>query len=145
MSEKAHFFAAATMTADALPGDVWAIWVDVNGRRHWDEGISHAVIRGNFKAGATFSLTPHGSDPVEVRITSVTQGEEFSDEAVLPFGTIRTYHRMEPFGKYLQLTHEVHAEIAPEAADAFAKEIWPNMQSGLPKALHNIIHIAQAE
>lgn len=145
MSETQRFIAAATVTVGASPNDVWAIWVDVNGWTHWDQGIERAEMRGNFKAGTTFSLTPHGGQPIEVRINSVTQGEEFSDEAVLPFGTIRTYHRMERLGERLKISHEVHADVKADAVGFFAKEIWPHMQSGLSASLNGIVEIVEAQ
>ncbi|MCW5256507.1 polyketide cyclase [Verminephrobacter aporrectodeae subsp. tuberculatae] len=125
--------------------DVWAIWVDVNHWMQWDKGIAHAEIRENFQVGNAFSLTPQGGEPIQVHLKTVTQGEEFSDEAVLPFGVIRNVHCMQMLGKKLQLTHEVHAEIKEEAAGFFGKEIWPHMQSGLPESVNNIIALVQAQ
>jgi len=139
------FVAAASVTVKASVNDIWALWVDVNGWTNWDEGLEKAEIRGHFKEGTSFSLTPQGApESIDVRIKTVTQGEEFSDEAVLPFGTIRTYHRMERVGERVKLTHEVHADIDAEASGFFEKEIWPHMQAGLPASVNNIVGIVQA-
>jgi len=145
MADTNTFVAAATMTTTASTADIWALWVDVRGWTNWDNGLERIEMKGNFKAGNSFELTPRGGEPITVNIKTVTQGEEFSDEAVLPFGTIRTYHRMETIGKRVKLTHEIHAEIASEAAGFFEKEIWPHMQSGLPESVNNIVGIVQAE
>lgn len=141
MSDTQQFVAAATVTLNASVNDVWAIWVDVNAWTNWDQGIERTEMRGNFKAGTTFSLTPQGGQAIQVTIKTVTQGEEFSDEAVLPFGTIRTYHRVEPLGERLKMTHEVVADIKADAVGFFEKEIWPHMQIGLPVSLNNIVSI----
>lgn len=145
MSDTQQFVAAATVTVDASPHDIWAIWADVNAWTNWDQGLQRTEMRGNFKAGTTFSLTPQGGQPVQVQIKTVTQGEEFSDEAVLPFGTIRTYHRMEPLGERVKMTHEIQAEIRAEAIGLFEKDIWPHMQIGLPVSLNNIASIVEAD
>ncbi len=145
MSNKVKFHAAYTATTEASVNDIWAIWADVNNWKKWDHGIAHTEIRDNFKVGSKFSLTPQGGEPIEITLKTVTQGEEFSDEAVLPFGIIRNVHRMQTVGKKLQITHEVHADINEEAAGFFGKEIWPHMQSGLPEAVNNIISIVQQD
>jgi hypothetical protein len=102
-------------------------------------------MRANFKSGSTFSLTPQGRPPIQVTIKTVTQGEEFSDEAVLPFGTIRTYHRMEPLGERVKMTHEVVADIDADSVTFFEKEIWPHLQIGLPVSVNNIANIVESD
>ena len=143
MSTKVKFYASYTATSDALAHDVWAIWTDVNNWKNWDHGIAHTEIKDSFKAGNTFSLTPQGGEPIEITLKTVTQGEEFSDEAALPFGTIRNVHHMRSVGTKLQLTHEIHADIEEESAGFFGKEIWPHMQSGLPEAVINLLSLVQ--
>jgi hypothetical protein len=145
MSDTQQYIAAATVTVKASQHDIWAIWVDVNGWTNWDQGLAKTEMRGNFKAGTTFTLTPQGGQPVQVTIKTVTQGEEFSDEAVLPFGSIRTTHRMEPLGDRVKMTHEVTAEIKADARAFFEGEIWPHMQIGLPVSLNNIVSIVEAD
>lgn len=141
MPNMQKFIATATVTVDALAHDIWALWVDVNGWTTWDHGIEKIQLHGNFKEGNSFTLTPQGGDPLESTIVSVTQGEEFSDEAVLPFGSLRTYHRMEPIGPLVKVTHEVVAEINAQDAGFFGREIWPHLQSGLSVSLNNLVDI----
>jgi hypothetical protein len=143
MSEKESFVAAATVTVGARVGDIWAVWVDVNHWTSWDDGIEKIQLHGNFKAGNTFTLKPQGADPVECTIVSVSQGEEFLDEAVLPFGTIRTRHRLEPVGERVKITHEQVAEVNGDAAGFFGTEVWPNLQRGLAESLLNLADIVQ--
>jgi Polyketide cyclase / dehydrase and lipid transport len=141
MGDPQKFVASATVTVDAKMHDIWAVWVDVNGWKTWDAGIDSTQIEGNFKAGNSFLLKPQGGEPVTVTIKTVTQGEEFSDETVLPFGTIRTYHRMAKLGSLVSVTHEVEATIDPQSVGFFAKEIWPHMQTGLSESLNNLADI----
>uniref|UniRef100_A0AAU2VBQ4 SRPBCC family protein n=1 Tax=Streptomyces sp. NBC_00003 TaxID=2903608 RepID=A0AAU2VBQ4_9ACTN len=142
MSDTQKFTASATVTADAKAHDIWALWADVNGWKSWDAGIASSELHGTFKAGNTFTLTPQGGEPMEITLKTVTQGEEFSDEIVAPFGAIRTYHRMEPIGQLVKVTHEVEAEIAADKAGFFGKEIWPHLQSGLAESLNSLAGIA---
>lgn len=143
MSNNVKFHVAYTVTTDASAHDIWALWADVNNWSKWDHGIAHSEIRDSFKVGNRFSLTPQGGDPLEITLKTVTQGEEFSDEAVLPFGTIRNVHHMQAVGKKLQVTHEIHADIDEESAGFFGKEVWPHMQTGLPEAVNNLISLVQ--
>lgn len=103
MSNNLKFHVAYTVTTDASAHDIWALWADVNNWSKWDHGIAHSEIRDSFKVGNRFSLTPQGGDPLEITLKTVTQGEEFSDEAVLPFGTIRNVHHMQAVGKNFRL------------------------------------------
>ncbi|MFD9130380.1 SRPBCC family protein [Kitasatospora sp. NPDC059571] len=141
MPDSQRFIAAATVTVDAKAHDIWAVWVDVNGWKGWDAGIESSRLNGNFKEGNTFTLKPQGADPLEVTIKTVTQGEEFSDETVLPFGTIRNFHRMEQVDGRVKITHEVEATIEGDAVGFFGKEVWPHMQSGVAESLGNIADI----
>jgi hypothetical protein len=135
------FVAGATVTVNAKAHDIWALWVDVNAWKTWDPGIDSTELHGNFKAGNTFTLKPQGGEPMEVVLVSVTQGEEFTDETVLPFGTIRNRHRMAQAGSRVVVTHEVEAEIAADAVGFFATEIWPNLQDGTAESVKNVADI----
>ena len=143
MLNKIQFVASYTATTEATIHDIWAIWMDVNNWHTWDNGISKAEILGNFKVGNSFSLTPQGGKPVLVKLKTVTEGEEFSDEALLPFGVIRNYHKIEPNGKKVVLTHKIEAEINEDSSGFFQTEIWPHMQDGLPDSVKNIIALVQ--
>ncbi|MDQ1047527.1 SRPBCC family protein [Streptomyces sp. V4I2] len=145
MADTQKFVASATATVHAQAHDIWAVWVDVNAWKNWDDGIESTRLHGNFKAGNTFTLTPKGGEPMEVVLRTVTQGEEFSDETVLPFGNIVTRHRMQPLDGRVQLTHEVTAEIHCEMAPFFGKDIWPHLQSGLSSSLLGLADLVSGD
>ena len=142
MSNQVKFTAAFTTTVAASPHDIWALWIDVNNWHTWDAGIERAEIREHFKAGNSFSLTPRGAGPLKIVLKTVTQGEEFSDEAVVPFGTIRNFHKLDKAGPLVLLTHQIEASINEEAVGFFSTEIWPHMQDGLGEAVKNIASVA---
>jgi hypothetical protein len=141
MSETQTFFAGASVTISVMPHDIWAVWADVNAWKSWNPGIDSTTMHGNFKVGTTFTLQPEDGPPMEVLIKTVTQGEEFSDETELPVGVIRSYHRMEPLGGRVRITHEVEAIISTDAEEKFAGQIWPGLQAGLSAGLLNIADI----
>ena len=143
MTETERFFATETTTVNAEPGDIWAIWVDINGWPRWDDGLESTKFSESFREGSSFELTPKGGQALTVTLRSVTQGEEFSDEAVLPFGKIRNAHRMRSIDGKVELTHEIEAVINKQEAGFFASEIWPHMRDGLPEALANIRGIVE--
>ncbi|AHG64724.1 SRPBCC family protein [Advenella mimigardefordensis] len=143
MSNNVTFHVAYTVTTDVSAQDIWAIWVDVNNWNKWDHGIAHSELSGSFNEGSRFVLTPQGGEPIDITLKTVTQGEAFSDEAHLPFGSIRNVHHMRMVGRKLQVTHEVYADIDEASAQFFGNEIWPHMQSGLPEAVNNLILLAQ--
>jgi len=147
MSDTQQLRASATVTVRAKGYDVWAVWVDVNAWKAWDDGIADIRLHGNFVEGNGFTLTPQGGEPVEVTLKTVTQGEEFSDETVIePFGVLHGYHRIEQVGEDLvQVTHELVAEIRSHHLGVFLKEIWPDMQAGLGSAVNAIADIVSSD
>ncbi|MGO6747870.1 hypothetical protein ACCS93_36495 [Rhizobium ruizarguesonis] len=144
MSDTERFFATETTTINTNTSDIWAIWVDINGWPRWDDGLESTRFSGIFREGGSFELTPRGGEALTVTLRSVTQGEEFSDEAVLPFGKIRNAHRMRQVDGKVELTHEVEAVINKAEAGFFSNEIWPHMRDGLAGALANIQEIAES-
>lgn len=143
MSKKERFFTTETLLIKAKVGDIWAIWVDINGWPRWDDGIETTKFSGNFREGNSFELQPKGGESLTVTLCSVTPGEEFIDETILPFGIIRNIHRMRQIEDKVELTHEIEALINKESAPFFSKEIWTHMQEGLAKSLQNLKEIVE--
>lgn len=143
MSDTEQFFATETTTINADPSDISAIWVDINGWPRCDDGLESTKFSETFRAGSSFELTPRGGEALTVTLRSVTQGEEFSDEAALPFGKIRNAHRLMSINGKVEVTHEIQALINKPDAGFFAEEIWPHMRNGLAGALSNIRRIIE--
>ncbi|UFH50198.1 SRPBCC family protein [Pseudomonas sp. KNUC1026] len=144
MSDIHAFTCTVSMTAAATPADIWALWVDVGNWSGWDEGIECSRLVAQFREGGTIELTPKGAGPVTVELKTVTQGEEFSDETVLPFGTLKNSHRLEPLGDRVLITHTVQALINADSVGFFEDAVWPHMQGGVAESLGQLISIAQA-
>lgn len=139
------FQASSTVTVRAPKGDIWALWVDVNGWSSWNDGVSATRLTENFKSGSTFTLTTTGGTTAEVRIIEVAQGEGFTDETVLPFGILRNTHRMQTVGDFVQVTHAVEADVEAGAVGMFAGRIWPGLQSGLFSSLLELVDLVASE
>lgn len=139
------FVASATLTIDAKMGDIWAVWADANAWTNWDDGIESVKLHGNFKTGTEITLTPQGAEPVTVVLKTVSQGEGFTDETVLPFGVIRNNHAMAQDGDLVTITHEVRAEIDREFAALFGAKIWPGMQEGIAESLRNLADLVSSD
>jgi hypothetical protein len=133
------FFASATVTVDAPLHEIWALWADVNAWNTWDSGIEYTKLHGNFKEGNTFTVARKGTEPVEATITSVTQGEEFSDAAEHSFGVIRNSHRMQSLGDVVKLTHEIEAEVPGNEAPDFRRSLWREIQRSLSESLNEVV------
>ncbi|MPQ97191.1 polyketide cyclase [Modestobacter sp. I12A-02628] len=141
MPERQTFQADATVTVDAELHDIWAVWVDARAWTTWDDSLAAVDIDGNFKEGATLTLTPTSGDPVQATLVSVTQGEEFTDEVELPFGVVRTSHRMGRVGDLAQITHAVTAEVDTHHVADFATTVWPELRGGVAASLTNLAEI----
>jgi hypothetical protein len=139
------FEAAYTATVTANRADIWAIWSDPGKWEGLDDGNLLAdSSKGAFRPGSVIHLKLRSGQTVDVRLTKVLEGQAFSDETKLPYGVVRTEHKMEESGKNLIISYAIHAEIAEDSADAFSKEYWPNLLEGIPHQVHNVTALAKA-
>jgi hypothetical protein len=139
MADKVIFKSSYTTTTSASPADIWALWTNVKDWPSWDYGTERADIRGDFAAGSVISMTPRNGSPIQVQLKKVITNKEFSDEAVLPSGVVRTVHRIDQHGKHVAVTYEVVAEISEDAAARFQAEMWPHLQGGVLNVVHDAL------
>jgi hypothetical protein len=136
------FRASATAAVKATTGNLWALWVDVNGWPSWNTAVKSTRLNGNFKTGKTFDVCGKTGAEAVVTITQVSQGESFTDECVLAFGVKRDHHEMRSAGGILVVTHGIEAEVDPDLVGTFGAEIWPAMQASLPESLSELVDLA---
>lgn len=145
MADKVKFVASYTATVQANPRDVWAVWSDPAKWSSLDEGNLVAKGKnGGFAPGSVVQLQLRSGQTVDVVLKTVVEGKEFSDETVLPYGTVYTIHKMEQSGKNLILTYTIDASVDADSADAFSREYWPNLLEGVPHQVHNVTAMAKA-
>jgi hypothetical protein len=137
------FVASYTATVNANAKDVWAVWSDPSKWSSLDDGNVSAEGGRGLRAGSVVQLKLRSGQTVEVKLTNVTDGEAFSDETALPYGVVRTHHKLEQSGKNLIVSYAIEAQIAEESSDAFSKEFWPNLLEGIPHQVHNVAALAK--
>ena len=116
---------------------IWSLWADVPGWREWNPDIERVEITGPFAGGTTFTMTPIGGDPVELRIAEATAPARFVDEAVLGDVVVRTEHRVEPAGERNRVVYRM------EVSGPGAEEIGPQISGDFPETIAALI--ARAE
>lgn len=139
------FAASYSATVNANRQDIWDIWSDPGKWAGLDDGnLAAQGTKSGFKAGSVVQLRLRSGQTVDVRLTKVSEGEGFSDETTLPYGVVRTEHKLEESGKNLILSYSIEADIDEESADAFSQEYWPNLLEGIPHQVHNVTALARA-
>jgi hypothetical protein len=144
MTEYTRFSVTHTEATTAQAAQIWALWQDVNNWPSWDVGLERCAIEGDFVAGNSFTLRPHGApDEIRAELVEVKPHEGFTDETRLPFGVLRASHAFSAGSDGNKVTHTIEADVAPEHAGFFAKEIWSGMEHGLPESVRNIVKVAE--
>src|SRR5947208_16796138 len=80
----------------AAPEAIWGLWADVAKWPEWNADLERAELSGPFAPGSTITMTPHGQDPIELRIAEAVSPETFIDEADLGDVVVRTIHSLVP-------------------------------------------------
>ena len=74
----------------ATPEAVWRAWADVERWPAWNADIEHIVLDGPFATGSTITMTPHGAEPVALRVAEAREPHVFVDQADVAGTVIRT-------------------------------------------------------
>jgi len=124
--------------SDASAEALWRCWSDVAGWPVWNAGIESISIDGPFAVGASFTMTPPGDEPITMRITEVSSGELFTDEADLGDVVVRTVHRLEAVGE--GRTRVVYrTEITGPAAAELGPQIGPAITADFPEVMAALV------
>jgi uncharacterized protein YndB with AHSA1/START domain len=124
--------------SDASAEALWRCWSDVAGWPVWNAGIESISIDGPFAVGASFTMTPPGDEPITMRITEVSPGELFTDEADLGDVVVRTVHRLEAVGE--GRTRVVYrTEITGPAAAELGPQIGPAITADFPEVIAALV------
>ena len=118
----------------ATPEAVWRLWSDVPRWPEWNGDLEQAELSGPFAAGSTVTMTPHGQEPIELRIAEAAEREVFVDEAHLEEVVIRTIHRIERLdGDRIRIIYRM--EITGPGADTLGPQVGPEISSDFPQVL----------
>jgi hypothetical protein len=117
----------------AAPEAIWGLWAEVAGWPYWNADLERAKLSGPFAAGSTITMTPHGQEPIELRIAEALEPEQFVDEADLGDVVVRTIHRIEQLECRIRVVYRM--EITGPEADTLGPQIGPEISADFPQVL----------
>jgi uncharacterized protein YndB with AHSA1/START domain len=119
----------------AAPDAVWRRWSDMAAWPQWNDGIAKIQIDGPFIVGTTFTMTPPGDEPLQMRLTEIVPGEQFTDEMDAGDFVVRTTHRLEPTAagrtRIIYRT-EITGQAGPQLGPAITAD-FPEVLAALAK------------
>jgi hypothetical protein len=108
----------------------------------WNDGIEKITIDGPFTAGTTFTMTPPGDEPIQMRLTQIVAGEQFTDEMDAGDFVVRTVHRLEPAAA--GRTRIIYrTEITGPAAGQAGPQLGPAITADFPEVLAALAKLAE--
>lgn len=126
----------------ATPDAVWRHWTDMAAWPQWNDGIEKIQADGPFMAGTTFAMTPPGDEPIQMTLTEIVPGEQFTDEMDAGDFAVRTTHRVEPAGA--GRTRIIYrTEITGPAADQAGPQLGPAITADFPEVLAALAKLAE--
>ena len=125
----------------AAPEAIWGLWAEVAGWPDWNADVERAELSGPFAAGSTITMTPHGQEPIELRIAEAVEPELFVDEADLGDVVVRTIHRIEQLEGRTRVVYRM--EITGPEADTLGPQIGPDISADFPQVLAALVKRAE--
>jgi hypothetical protein len=125
----------------AAPEAIWGLWAEVSGWPDWNADLERAELSGPFAAPSTITMTPHGQEPIELRIAEAVEPELFVDEAHLGDVVVRTIHRIEQLEGRIRVVYRM--EITGPEADTLGLQIGPEISADFPQVLAALVERAE--
>lgn len=116
---------------------IWRAWADVPRWVEWNGDIERVELTGPSATGSKIAMTPHGQDPVHLRIADVIEGEQFIDEADVAGTVVLTMHRIEALDE-----HRVRVVYRLEASGPAAEELGPAISADFDDTLRALVEYA---
>jgi hypothetical protein len=113
----------------------------VSGWPDWNADLERAELSGPFAAPSTITMTPHGQEPIELRIAEAVEPELFVDEAHLGDVVVRTIHRIEQLEGRIRVAYRM--EITGPEADTLGLQIGPEISADFPQVLAALVERAE--
>ncbi|MCB1114869.1 MAG: SRPBCC family protein [Chlamydiia bacterium] len=96
-----------TIKTKATPSQVWKVWEDVDGWKHWDPEIELSQIDGPFQSGTTGTTKFVGTPVFKTRLTAVEVEKLVVQEAYLSGARVVSYQSMRHINGETEVTFEV--------------------------------------
>jgi DNA-binding MarR family transcriptional regulator/uncharacterized protein YndB with AHSA1/START domain len=128
----------------AAPDVVWHLWTDMPAWPQWNAGIEKITADGPFAVGTTFTMTPPGDEPIQLRLAEIVPRELFTDEMDGGDFTVRTIHRLEPAPRgRTRITYRT--EITGPAAGQIGPQLGPAVTADFPGVLAALAALAEGQ
>jgi hypothetical protein len=127
-SDKAHF---------------WNVWTDVHGWPRWDTPLNAASLEGQFRSGATGTLTTKNGQRSSFKITECQSMQSYSFRTKLPGAALtiqRSITREHADGR-LEFTHRV--QFSGALGRVFAALLGPGFMKQLPEVMHELQRLTE--
>jgi hypothetical protein len=132
-----------SVTTDAKPEQIWAVWMDSENWPLWDEEVEWVRRDGAFQVGTTYKLKPKGGPVATAVIERCEPLQGFDDVTALPLATLRFKHRMHSLSDgQTHITHRV--EISGLLTFVFKRVIGAKTAQTLPQAMQKLVERARA-
>jgi len=125
----------------AAPDAVWRHWSDMAAWPQWNDGIEKIEIDGPFAVGTTFTMTLPGDEPIQMRLTEIVPGEQFTDEMDAGDFVVRTMHRLEPAAGRTRIVYRT--QITGPAAGQAGPQLGPAITADFPEVLAALAKLAE--
>lgn len=126
----------------AAPDVVWRLWSDIAAWPQWNDGIEKITVDGPFAAGTSFTMTPPGDEPIQMRLTQIVPGEQFTDEMDAGDFVVRTVHRLEPAAGRTRIIYRT--EITGPGAGQAGPQLGPAITADFPEVLAALAKLAES-
>jgi len=143
MPKNQRFFTASTVTVNACVIEIWNVFEDVRRWINWDQRFEKIEYEGPFSAGVKFKITPQGRTSQNAKFKEVTADTVFSYETQISLCIVLHSHHLEKIGNYSKITCEIESFVDENLIKEFSKNIWPQLQIGLPIALNNLVSLVE--
>jgi hypothetical protein len=128
---------------DALPIDVYTLYMDVVRWPSWDSEVQESSISGVFETGAIGSLKPKGGPKSSIFFIDVKPNTSFTVQSKLPFCTMTFEHELVQRGLSTTATHRVL--FTGLLSPVFGRLIGNGIRRTLPKTMRGLKHAAESK
>jgi hypothetical protein len=135
--------AKTSQKTKATPGDVFALWADIDNWTDFDDGIEWAKLTDTFAAGGHYVIKPKGGPKTEATIQIIESNKRFVDISHLP-GASLTFDHVLTQGQS-GVTVEITMALSGPFAWLWAKIRGKNQQADLDKSTAALIKKAEAK
>ena len=126
----------------ASPGALWTLLSDPDTWAKWNAGIERVDLDGDFREGASGTITPAGQVALPFRITECEPERGYTSETVIAETvTLVNRQRIEPTEKGAEVRAE--SSLVGEAAAYFGQSFGPQLAQRLPSMLASLCERAE--